>query len=192
MAKSRATHYNIPENQELNSTALLAGMISDNPLLSYVIIDSKAKSESENQKPVKVTPERLPASGGTVKNLPVETDPKNTTPEPAKGTPTGGNQLPDVVTLETVQGLIAAGNNNLEKDIAATLENFTTSFNKEEVQSLNFRIGKIEESNVTINNSIAILDKKLEELTILNRSPKDSLIALPEPVSKVTTKKQSK
>nr|WP_315223684.1 hypothetical protein [uncultured Flavobacterium sp.] len=47
IANSRATFYNVPGNQEITNTALLAGMISENPLISYLIIDNKAKSEGE-------------------------------------------------------------------------------------------------------------------------------------------------
>ncbi|MDX6182614.1 hypothetical protein SGQ44_10580 [Flavobacterium sp. Fl-77] len=47
IANSRATFYNVPGNQEITNTALLAGMISENPLMSYLIIDNKAKSEGE-------------------------------------------------------------------------------------------------------------------------------------------------
>lgn len=47
IASSRATFYNVPGNQEITNMALLVGMVSENPLLSYLIIDNKAKAESE-------------------------------------------------------------------------------------------------------------------------------------------------
>lgn len=43
-AKSSAEKYHIADTQKLQNTALLAGMISGNPLLSYLIIDNEAKN----------------------------------------------------------------------------------------------------------------------------------------------------
>lgn len=48
IARSRADFYNVPGNQEITNTALLTGMVSENPLISYLIIDNKAKIEGDN------------------------------------------------------------------------------------------------------------------------------------------------
>lgn len=43
-AKSSAEKYNVADTQKLQNTALLAGMVSTNPLLSYLIIENEAKN----------------------------------------------------------------------------------------------------------------------------------------------------
>lgn len=65
-AKSSAEKYNIADSQKLQNTALLAGMVSVNPLLSYLIIDNEAKNLGASNTTVSggvTTTTPLPTSG---------------------------------------------------------------------------------------------------------------------------------
>ena len=58
IANSRAEFYNVKDPQEIQKTGLIAGMISNNPVISYLLIENKAKE-------LEVIPARNPASTAT-------------------------------------------------------------------------------------------------------------------------------
>jgi hypothetical protein len=178
IANSRASYYNISGNQEVANTGLLAGMISDNPLISYLLIDNKAKTEGEkfNTPPVSapivvdLKPSQ-PASSGTVINLP--TDTKTDTAETPKGTPTK-EEPSNVVTIETIEAKIAANNEKLKAEISTDLQNIKADLNKINLEKVESRINALEQNSVEIKNSISEIKAKLEEILKANPAVNDT------------------
>ncbi len=58
IANSRANHYNLQEKQMLQTTALLTGMVVNNPMMSYLLIENQAKNAQVV--PVPVEQKELP------------------------------------------------------------------------------------------------------------------------------------
>lgn len=106
IANSRASFYNVPGNQEITNTALLTGMISENPMLSYLIIENKAKIEGgkvNTAEPIihaPATVSGLSVIGGSVIDEPEKSEPKNTNEIPS-GSQTGTDQSIEVVTIDS-------------------------------------------------------------------------------------------
>lgn len=70
-AKSSAEKYHVSDTQKLQSTALLSGMATANPILSYLIIDNEAKKlQSVPNSPIITTPStETPATTSTDTNI---------------------------------------------------------------------------------------------------------------------------
>jgi hypothetical protein len=170
IANSRATFYNVPGNQEITNTALLTGMISENPLMSYLIIDNKAKIEGEKVIVPEVTKTSNGTGTGATKDLPApdtstgKEEPK-TTNEPSKGTPTGETTAVNVVTLESVKAEISEGTKGLKAEIAKISENNKAELQKIIAETFNPKIESLEKTNTALNDSILEIKKRLEEIS---------------------------
>jgi hypothetical protein len=159
IANSRASYYNVSGNQEVTNTALLTGMISENPLLSYLIIDNKAKTEGENSaSPLPViippathgTPVLLPAESGTPQT-PVKEEPPKETPLPDKGT----------VSMETFEAFkteITERNESLDKTIL------------KELSGLSKKMEDLDKEKNLINESIARIETRVNEIANTTQS----------------------
>ena len=145
IANSRASFYNVPGNQEITNTALLTGMVSENPLMSYLIIDNKAKVEGEKFSTTAATaaptPEKPP--------LP-----------PASGS-TNQNETP----MENNKEILKAIRDEISENKTA-LANITTQF-----ADLKSKITNIEEENKKLNQSISDIHKKLTEISKEQQTP---------------------
>lgn len=178
IANSRASFYNVSGNQEVTNTALLTGMVSENPLMSYLIIDNKAKIEGEKFSATvgAITPAPSNTTGlpaPPVVNPPAGTGtPTNTTGTPA--TPAGTNQSTEVVTLEAVKNEITANNTILRDEITKKLEINKEELNKSIAEKLDAKIAFLEKSNTAINESILEIKKKLDEIAKVNQTPDTS------------------
>lgn len=168
IANSRATFYNVPGNQEITNTALLTGMVSENPLMSYLIIDNKAKIEGEKTVAPVVT--KAPAGAGTIEGSPASgpsitgtDDPKNTNETP-KGTSTGETASANVVTLENVKAEISESTKRLKEEIAKISENNKTELQKIVAETLNPKIEGLEKTNTTLNAAIIEIKERLDKI----------------------------
>lgn len=164
IANSRATFYNVEGNQEITNTALLTGMVSENPLMSYLIIDNKAKIEGEKAVvPVvtKDTTQGLPTSGTSTTG----TDgPKNTNETP-KGNSTGETAAVNVVTLETVKAEVAEGTKDLKEEIAKISDNNKAELQKFITEIFNPKIESLKENTTFLNDAILEIKNRLDEIS---------------------------
>lgn len=196
IANSRANFYNVSGNQEITNTALLTGMVSENPLMSYLIIDNKAKAEGE--KVSGTVPTTTPAGSTTTPGLPAPGTSPGTNPSTGtgastnpSGTPTGTPAVPtEVVTLETVKNEISVNNQILKDEIAKNLEANKAELNKSIAEKLDTKIAFLEKSNVVINESILEIKKKLDEISKANQAPDTS--AGTKAILKVPSKNEPK
>lgn len=184
IANSRAAFYNVPGNQEITNTALLTGMVSENPLMSYLIIDNKAKIEGEKfSTPATVT--KTPGTG-TNPATPVPGTTPGTNPATGTGTPANpsgtSTETPtgtpatqtEVVTLEAVKNEISNSNQILKDEITKGLEANKAEFNKMIAEKLDTKITFLEKNHIVINESILEIKKKLEEISKVNQTPDTS------------------
>lgn len=200
IANSRASFYNVSGNQEITNTALLTGMVSENPLMSYLIIDNKAKIEGENFSaagavtvPSGTAPTPgLPAPGTPVVTPPTDTGTPTNIPETPKGTPTEGNSSGNVVTLETVKNEIAISTQALKDEIAKSLEINKEELNKSIAEKIDTKIAFLEKSNTAINESILEIKKKLDEISKANQAPDTSVGTKDIPNQKTAVKNNPK
>jgi hypothetical protein len=192
IANSRATFYNVPGNQEITNTALLTGMVSENPLLSYLIIDNKAKIEGEKtvvpvviKIPAGTDTKGSPASGPSTTG---KDDLKNTNETP-KGTPTGETAPANVVTLENVKAEISKSTKDLKEEIAKISE---TVLQKIVAETLNPKIEGLEKTNTALNATIIEIKERLDEIS--RGAPAPDKIVSNKDVSdqRTLTKKSSK
>jgi len=122
MAKSRASFYNIPESPELTNTALLAGLVADNPMLSYIIIDNKAKNDSNNLSTAN-------ASGTPTLTAGTETQSKEEGKDTGKNetaTAASKEETLNVTTIEEIKNQIETDNNKLNEILGGQLAGIRT------------------------------------------------------------------
>lgn len=159
IANSRASFYNVPGNQEITNTALLTGMVSENPLMSYLIIDNKAKIEGEkfsstsSEATTTTNAPGLPVHTETVVNPPTH---QSTT---AEGTAVGGEEI---VTLSTIRAEIVKTNEALETITA-------------EVGILKTKIANIE-GNTDLSNPLKDVKQTVSGISEENQTP-DTVVA---------------
>ncbi|WP_163410872.1 hypothetical protein [Flavobacterium ajazii] len=201
IANSRATFYNVAGNQEITNTALLTGMISENPLMSYLVIDNKAKIEGEKLNAVVVS---TPSAGtANTPGLPAPGLPPVITPPVGTGVPTGtaetltgtekeGTACADTVTLEAVKNEILANNRILKEEFTKSLESYKAELNKLIVEKLDTKIAVLEKSNISINESIEEIKKRLGEISNVNQTQDTSTGNKSTPSQKVVTKNDPK
>jgi hypothetical protein len=67
IANSRSEYYNVNDPQEIQKTGLVAGMISTNPIISYLLIENKAKE-------LQVSPVAITTTTGSPGNTTTPTD----------------------------------------------------------------------------------------------------------------------
>jgi hypothetical protein len=155
IASTRASYYNIPGNQEVTNTALLTGMVSENPLLSYLIIDNKAKIEGEK---FGTTTTIAPTTTSRPENpsLPPPPETVVTPPTETKGTetPPEGNAS----TLEEIRKEILAN--------TTALANITSEFG-----DLKTKITNIEGDNKKFQESLTEIQTKLNEFSEVKQTP---------------------
>jgi|GEM_PF-6097909 len=149
IANSRASYYDIPGNKEVTNTGILTGMISDNPLLNYLIIDNKAKTEGENAPSLASEAVIIPVTHSTPSLPPAGT---GTLPTPPKEVPA------NVITLEAVRNEITLSNKNLEDTIL------------KELSGLKEKIESFDKDKIAINESIAKIEKRLDEVAKANQA----------------------
>ena len=154
IANSRATFYNVPGNQEITNTALLTGMVSENPLMSYLIIDNKAKIEGEKAVAPVVT--ITPAGAGDTKTLQASdasvttTDNQKKINEQSKEILIEETASVNVVTLENLKEKIAKiSEAELQKIVKGTLEP-------------KFEI--LENANAALNTAISTIKERLDKI----------------------------
>jgi len=75
IADSRIKHYNVSEKEKVQTTALVIGAFSQNPLIDYMIIDNQAKNLQQNTTSEVVT--TIPASTSDQNSTPIITNPKS-------------------------------------------------------------------------------------------------------------------
>ena len=75
IADSRIKHYNVSEKEKVQTTALVIGAFSQNPLIDYMIIDNQAKNLQQNATSEVVT--TIPTSTSDQNSTPVITNPKS-------------------------------------------------------------------------------------------------------------------
>lgn len=192
IANSRATFYNVAGNQEITNTALLTGMVSENPLMSYLIIDNKAKIEGE-----KFNTDVVSASSTGTSNTPglpaSDTPPVSTdTSNDNAGTPQGTETSKDAVTLEAVKNEILANNRILKEEFAKSLESHKAELNKLIAEKLDTKIAVLEKSNVAINESIEEIKKRLGEISNANQAQDNSAGTKSAPNQKGVIKNDTK
>ncbi|QOG01066.1 hypothetical protein [Flavobacterium sp. MDT1-60] len=175
IANSRASFYNVPGNQEITNTALLTGMVSENPLMSYLIIDNKAKIEGEKTIVPVVT--QTPTGTGATQGLQAPgisatgaEDPKNTNETP-KGTSTGETAPVNVVTLENVKTEISDSTKALKEEIAKISENNKVELQKIIAETFNPKIEGLEKSNTALNTAIIEIKGRLDEISKSTPAP---------------------
>lgn len=152
IANSRASFYNVSGNQEITNTALLAGVVSENPLLSYLLIENKAKAEGDKfNASADVT-----SAAGSAPGLPapIVNPPTNTE------TPTNG--AANVVTLENVRNEISISNNLLKEEIAKIAASNNAELTKAIAEKFDAKIALIEKSTGTLNDAIQEIKSRLE------------------------------
>jgi len=183
IANSRATFYNVPGNQEITNTALLTGMVSENPLMSYLIIDNKAKIEGEKTIVPVVT--KTPDGKDSTKDDTSTTgknDTKNTKEIP-KETSKEENTSVNVVTLENVKNEISKNNEGLKQEIEKKLENNKTDLLKIIAETFNPKIERLENGNTALNTAISEIKTRLDEIL------KGITTPAPDTVTDVSTSK---
>ncbi|MEN2416129.1 hypothetical protein [Flavobacterium mesophilum] len=154
LADNKAKQYNIADDHEIKTVGLATGIMFDNPVLSYLFIDNKAKSVSESLKgahttatPVTQTP-GLPASG--------------TTPQ-AGGVPnSGGTQSTQTLTMEEVRSEIATVKNELVTQITTLSSQIVT---KAELEKLSSGLASFENEKKLLKESIDQIGKRLDEIS---------------------------
>lgn len=164
IANSRATFYNVEGNQEITNTALLTGMVSENPLMSYLIIDNKAKIEGEKAAVpvvIKDTTQGLPTSGTSTTG----TDGSKNTNETPKGNSTGETATVNVVTLETVKAEVAEGAKDLKEEIAKISDNNKAELQKIITETINPKIESLKENTTFLNDAILEIKNRLDEIS---------------------------
>ncbi|WP_431241515.1 hypothetical protein ACQ9BO_15735 [Flavobacterium sp. P21] len=157
IANSRASFYNVSGNQEITNTALLAGAVSENPLLNYLIIENKAKIEGDKFIADKATDPGRNTTSGTASTTTATT----TTENDPKATQSEGNATANVVTLETLQAKISESTANLESQIAKISEN-NSKVEKIIAETLLPRIEILEKNNADINVAIQEIKNRLD------------------------------
>ncbi|KAF2506863.1 hypothetical protein EYY60_20315 [Flavobacterium zhairuonense] len=161
IANSRASFYNVSGNQEITNTALLAGAVSENPLLNYLIIENKAKIEGDKFVANKANEERdvIPGTGTTTSNA------AGNTSDETKGTATTDSTSVNVVTLQSLETKILENTSNLQNQIAAISENNKGEVERFIAEKLNPKIEALEKSNTDINIAIQEIKSRLEAIS---------------------------
>ncbi|WPO77925.1 hypothetical protein [Flavobacterium sp. KACC 22761] len=155
MANNKAKQYNIADDHEIKTVGLATGMMFDNPILSYVFIDNKAKSVSESLKSAHATTTAsqapgLPASGATTsEGAPAQSN-------------SGGASSGQVLTMEAVKSEIATLRNELTTQIS-TLSSQMIS--KAELEKLNSGLASFEKEKQRLNDLIDEIGRRLEEIS---------------------------
>ena len=154
IANSRAEYYNIKDPQEIQKTGLIAGMISTNPIISYLLIENKAKE-------LQVIPERNPTLAGIATQA--NTLPPNPV-TPAPNTPAPNTTTPDPVLTKLEEVNKKLGENQtaigeLSKKIDSIEK--STQENKVAVDRINIIIAELPKVVLRID----ALDKKMSELS---------------------------
>ncbi|SMO36211.1 hypothetical protein SAMN06265349_101242 [Flavobacterium resistens] len=160
IANSRASFYNVSGNQEITNTALLAGVVSENPLLSYLLIENKAKAEGDKfNASADVT-----SVAGSAPGLPAPNTAPIVNPPTSTETPTGAptNGTTNVVTLENVRNEISISNNLLKEEIAKIAASNNAELTKAIAEKLDAKIALIEKSTGTLNDAIQEIKNRLE------------------------------
>ncbi|OXA78899.1 hypothetical protein SAMN05444397_10868 [Flavobacterium aquidurense] len=198
IANSRANFYNVPGNQEVTNTALLTGMVSENPLMSYLIIDNKAKFEGEKGiVPVttKASDEKdsfqgLPEKGSatTGKEEPAKTN------EPTKEGSTVETAPVNVVTLEAVKAEISESTKAIKAEIAKIPESNKIELQKMISETLSPKIESLEIKTADLNDAILVLKKRVDEILKVTPAPTpDTVVPTKEaPTQKTSTKNEPK
>jgi hypothetical protein len=146
LANSRAEHYGIKDPQEIQKTGLIAGMISANPIISYLLIENKAKE-------LEVIPTRNPASTGTGTQ-------GNTLPG-GSATPTNTTD-PVLIKLDELDKKLGE-NQKAIGELAKKVETIEKSSqeNKTAIESINAKIAELPK----IIERLDSLEKKVEAIS---------------------------
>ena len=182
IANSRASFYNVPGNQEITNTALLAGVVSENPLLSYLLIENKAKDEGDrfNASVAAATPDTRPGLPAPA-NVPVVNPPTGT------GTSTTGTATANFVTLEALKNEISISNQIVKDELFKISENNKAEITKNFTDSLNTKIDSLRESNDILRNYIQELTRRLDDISTNPLGPDNTL-----PVKTIANQKATK
>lgn len=165
IANSRATFYNVPGNQEITNTALLTGMVSENPLMSYLIIDSKAKIEGEKAVAPVVT--ITPAGAGDTKTLQASdasvttTDNQKKINEQSKEILIEETASVNVVTLENLKEEISKSTTVLKEEISKISE---AELQKIVKRTLEPKFEILENANAALNTAISTIKERLDKI----------------------------
>lgn len=176
IATTRASYYNIPGNQEVTNTALLTGMVSENPLLSYLIIDNKAKIEGEK---FGTTTTIVPTTRSRPENPSLPPSPETVVTPP---TETKGTETPAEDTAATLEGI--------RKEILANstaLATITTEFG-----DLKTKITNIEGDNKKFQESLIEIQTKLNEFSGVKQTPDTVAVSKNIVAQKASTKTETK
>jgi hypothetical protein len=162
IANSRAEYYNVKDPQEIQKTGLIAGMISTNPIISYLLIENKAKE-------LQVIPARNPVPTQTM---------------------THGNALPAApVSNTTTPDPILAKLEDLDKKLCENQKVITELNKKADSIDKSSQDNKI--AIESINAKITELPKIVERIYVLEKKVETLIAVKPAIVTEVkpTTKK---
>lgn len=146
IANSRAEHYGIKDPQEIQKTGLIAGMISTNPIISYLLIENKAKE-------LEVIPTRNPAT--------TETGPQGNTLPGGSTTPTNTTD-PVLIKLDELDKKLGE-NQKAIGELTKKVETIEKSSqeNKTAIESINAKIAELPK----VIERLYVLEKKVEAIS---------------------------
>lgn len=162
IANSRASFYNVSGNQEITNTALLAGVVSENPLLSYLLIENKAKAEGDKfiaNKVIETEISTIPGTSSTGSST------AGNSSEGTKGTETGGGTAVNAVTLEVLETKISENTAILRNEIARISDNNKSELEKIIAGTLKPKIEGLEKSNAELSIVIQSINNRLDAIS---------------------------
>ncbi|KAF2337019.1 hypothetical protein [Flavobacterium daemonense] len=162
IANSRASFYNVSGNQEITNTALLAGVVSENPLVNYLIIENKAKIEGD-----KFNVSEVPATTASAPGLPAPSTAPIVNPPTSTETPvqTSGTAPADIVTLQNVRNEISISNNLLKEEIAKITASNNAELTKALAEKFEVKIALLEKNTAALNDAILEIKNRIEAIS---------------------------
>ncbi|WP_310554752.1 hypothetical protein [Flavobacterium sp.] len=153
IANSRAEHYGIKDPQEIQKTGLIAGMISANPIISYLLIENKAKE-------LEVIPARNSAPTGTATGG--STTPTTPTIPTTTGTPTTTAPDPILEKLDKLNKKLGDSQKAIG-DLTEKIETIKKSSqdNKAGIDSINTIIAELPK----VIDRLGALERKVEAIS---------------------------
>ncbi|MDQ6472771.1 hypothetical protein RB619_19195 [Flavobacterium sp. LHD-80] len=179
IANSRASFYNVSGNQEITNTALLAGAVSENPLLNYLIIENKAKIEGDKHISASIETTSEP-----IRDVSKEEAAGKNKKEEGKEATTEETTPVNFETLKNVETKILQLTNVLEEEIAKISDKNKTNLEGIIAEKLNPRIEGLEKSNAELNVVILEIKEKLEAISKTASEPADTSTTDQKPIAK--------
>lgn len=171
IADSRIKHYNVSEKEKVQTTALVIGAFSQNPLIDYMIIDNQAKNLQQNAtSEIVVT---IPASTSDQNSTPVITNPKSEE--------VNQNDSTKSISIEEIEGILTNFKEELEGTISDKLS---------KIISDKFLNHLMKSENPEINKLFTEFDKEISNLKI--RAEKSNLDMVKKDIEELIGNKNTK